>query len=231
MVAPTTPSADYPANLSFDPPETITRWRPLVQWFLAIPHFFVLYVLRMVSQVLGVVSWFIILFTGRLPEGIAGFQAMYLRYSARVSTYAGFLQEEYPPFSFTTANADPGDYAHLRVDVEPELDGRNRLTTFFRLILAIPQLIVVFLLTIAASVVTLISLFVVLFTGRWNDGMRDFVVGFLRWNLRVEAYLSLLTDQYPPFSMGGGTQGVGAPTSPGPSGAQGWSASGNVKPA
>jgi len=214
MVAPTTPSADYPANLSFDPPETIARWRPLVQWFLAIPHYVVLYVLQIVGEVLAVVSWFVILFTGRLPEGIASFQAMVLRYSARVPAYAGFLQEEYPPFSFTSADADPGDYAHLRVDLEPELEERNRLTTFFRLILAIPQIIVLSLVSIAAGVVTLISFFVVLFTGRWNDGMRNFVVGYLRWNLRVMAYMYLLTDKYPPFSLGGGTQGVGAPSAP-----------------
>ena len=43
--------------------------------------------------------------------------------------------------------------------------------------------------------------FVVLFTGRWSPGMRDFVVGVMRWNTRVSAYLLLLVDDYPPFSL------------------------------
>ena len=122
----------YPAQLVFAPPDRIANWRPLVQWLLAIPHFMVLYALRSVVEILAVISWFIIVFTGGLPDGIARVQAMFLRYQARVSLYAGFLQEEYPPFNFDTASADPGDVSRLRVDVQPELQNRNRVTVGFR---------------------------------------------------------------------------------------------------
>ena len=54
--------------------------------------------------------------TGKLPEGIVNFQAMYLRYQARTFTYAGFMREEYPPFAFTTASADPGGDRRVRVE-------------------------------------------------------------------------------------------------------------------
>src|SRR5215218_5273761 len=121
----------YPATLTYDPPEKIANWRPLVHWLLAIPHFIVLYVLRIVAEVLAIVAWFIILFTGRLPDGIANFQAMYLRYQARTFTYAGFLEEEYPPFGFEMVSPDPGDYPRIRVDVQSELENRNRLTVGF----------------------------------------------------------------------------------------------------
>jgi hypothetical protein len=47
----------------------------------------------------------------------------------------------------------------------------------------------------------LIAFFAVLFTGRWPDGLRSFLLGVMRWALRVEAYLLLLTDEYPPFSL------------------------------
>ena len=57
-------SAPYPATFTFDPPEKVANWRPLVNWLLAIPHLVVLYVLNLVSEVIAVVSWFIILFTG-----------------------------------------------------------------------------------------------------------------------------------------------------------------------
>ena len=192
----------YPATLTFDPPERIANWRPLVQWLLAIPHFMVLYALRTVVEVLAVISWFIIVFTGKLPDGIAKVQAMYLRYQARVTIYGGFLQEEYPPFNYDTSSPDPGDVLRLHVNLQPELQDRNRVTVGFRLILAIPQVIVLVALWIAAAVIFIVGFFAVLFTGRWPQGLRGFVLNVIRYQLRVEAYLALLTDRYPPFALG-----------------------------
>src|SRR5262249_36496568 len=159
------------------------------------------YVLRTVAEVLAIISWFIILFTGRLPSGIANFQAMYLRYQARVGTYGGFLREEYPPFAFSTSPSDPGDVARLRIDLQPERENRNRFTVAFRLILAIPHAVVLVALWIAAIVVFVIGFFAVLFTGKWPEGLRDFVVNVMRYQLRFETYLSLLADEYPPFAL------------------------------
>jgi len=68
-------SAPYPATFTFDPPEKVANWRPLVQWLLAIPHFVVLYALGFLSQIVGLVSWIVILFTGELPEGLANVPA------------------------------------------------------------------------------------------------------------------------------------------------------------
>jgi hypothetical protein len=196
----TTPPT-YPATFRFDPPERVANWRPLVHWLLVIPHLVVVYVLQIVAEVLAIVSWFIILFTGSLPSGIANFQVMFLRYYARMGTFFAFLREEYPPFSFTTSAADPGDDPRVRLDVTPALTDRNRLTVAFRIILVIPHAIVVALLGLAMYIVVLIAFFAVLFTGRWPVGLRDFVLGFARWALRVEAYIFLLTDEYPPFSL------------------------------
>ena len=89
----------------------------------------------------------------------------------------------------------------MRTGLTPELETRNRVTVGFRLILVIPQLIVLAVLGIAAFVVWVIAFFAVLFTGRWPEGMRTFLVGVMRWYTRVEAYLGLLTDTYPPFSL------------------------------
>ena len=191
----------YPATFTFDAPERIANWRPLVHWLLAIPHLAIVYVLGSVSDLVAVISWFAVLFTGRLPAGLANFQAMYLRYTLRTAIYFGFLREEYPPFGFATTPADPGDDRRVGVELVPQLDGRNRWTVGFRLILAIPQLIVLALLGIGLFVVGVIGFFAVLFTGRWPTGLRNFVLGVGRWWLRVEAYLVLLTDQYPPFRL------------------------------
>jgi hypothetical protein len=194
-------SAPYPATLTLDPPEKIANWRPLVNWLLAIPHFVVLYGLGILSEVVGLVSWFVILFTGALPEGLANLQVMYMRYSTRTALFAAFMKEEYPPFTFSTTSADPGDDGRVRVEITPQLTNRNRLTTAFRIILVIPHVIVLAFLFLGAAVSVLIALFAVLFTGRWPEGLRDFVVNVMRWALRVQAYFALLTDEYPPFAL------------------------------
>jgi hypothetical protein len=77
----------------------------------------------------------------------------------------------------------------------------SRLTTFFRIILIIPQYIVLYFLTIAAGVVAFIAWWAILFTGKYPKGMYDFSTGYMRWMTRVLGYLYLLTDKYPPFSM------------------------------
>jgi hypothetical protein len=192
----------YPASFGFESPERVSNWRPVVNWLLAIPHLLVAEALQSVAQVLAVISWFAILFTGKLPAGIAGFQAMYLRYTLRTSTFAGFLREEYPPFAFTTTAADPGDDPRARVDVVPQVEDRNRLTVGFRLILAIPHIIALALLAVALVVVAIIAFFAVLFTGRWPEPLRNFALGVGRWWVRFQAYLLLLTDEYPPFTLG-----------------------------
>jgi hypothetical protein len=192
---------EYPATFAFDAPERIANWRPLVHWLLAIPHLAIVYVLGAVSDVVALISWFAVLFTGRLPAGLANFQAMYLRYTLRTATYFGFLREEYPPFSFTSTSADPGDDLRVGVEFVPDLEDRNRWTVAFRLILVIPQLIVLALLGIALFFVGVIAFFAVLFTGRWPAGLRDFALGVGRWWLRVQAYVVLLTDEYPPFTL------------------------------
>jgi Domain of unknown function (DUF4389) len=195
------PMSPYPATLTFDPPEKVANWRPLVNWLLAIPHFVILYGLRIFSQVVAVISWFVILFTGELPESFANIQSMYLRYETRVFTFWAFMCEEYPPFAFALTAADSGEDPRLRVDFTPQLSDRNRLTVAFRIILVIPQLVVLFVLYIVAWVVTVISFFAVLFTGRWPEGMQALVLNIARWYLRVEAYYLLLLDEYPPFAL------------------------------
>jgi hypothetical protein len=80
------------------------------------------------------------------------------------------------------------------------VEKRSRLTTFFRLILAIPHFIVVVFYFFAAEIVVIIAWFALLFTGRYPQGMYDFVAGALRYQTRVYGYASLLSDEYPPFS-------------------------------
>ena len=182
-------------------PGKIARWRPLLHWLLAIPHFVILYVIGIVAYVVVIIAWFSGVFTGRIPDGLLKPLVMYQRYNARVSAYLLFLREEYPPFAFDGTFTDPGDYPGLRVDVAPDVDGRSRLTIFFRYFMVIPHFVVLFFVMIAAFAVIVIGWFAVIILGRWPAGLERFVVGVVRWSTRLNAYFYLLTDEYPPFSL------------------------------
>jgi hypothetical protein len=79
--------------------------------------------------------------------------------------------------------------------------GMLLLKVFFGwLYVGIPHGIMLFFYGIAVAVVTFIAFWVILFTGKFPRGMYEFAVGYSRWTWRVEAYMSLLRDEYPPFS-------------------------------
>jgi hypothetical protein len=82
-----------------DVPRELNRWLPLVKWFLAIPHYLVLFFLGIAAFVAVVVAWFAILFTGRYPRGLFDFVEGVIRWSNRVTGYALILvTDRYPPF-------------------------------------------------------------------------------------------------------------------------------------
>ena len=191
-------AVSYPVRVDLDAPFEVARWKPLLAWLMAIPHMVVLYVLQVVMSLVTFVAWFAILFTGAYPRGMFDLTAMVLRYQWRVTSYILWLRDPYPAFEFTTSAADPGtDPAELDVEYPERL---SRGLIFVKWLLAIPHFVVLAVLGLAVMVVLGISWFAVLFTGRWPQGMRDFVVGVTRWSMRATAYAYLLTDVYPPFT-------------------------------
>lgn len=78
---------------------------------------------------------------------------------------------------------------------------QDRWKTLLRLFLAIPQLIVVYILQTVFSLLSFFAWFAILFTGRYPRGLFDLSVGILRWSANVVAYVALLRDEYPPFSL------------------------------
>jgi len=83
-----------------DVKKDLNRWLPLVKWFLAIPHYIVLFFIGIAAFVCIIVAWFAILFTGRYPRGIFDFVQGVYRWGLRVTAYAFILvTDKYPPFS------------------------------------------------------------------------------------------------------------------------------------
>ena len=87
----------YPAQLGFEGGQRIARWRPLVQWLLAIPHLLIAAALGMLRNVLTLITFFTLLFTRQIPRSIFDLIAMTYRYEWRATSYALFLRENYPP--------------------------------------------------------------------------------------------------------------------------------------
>ncbi|HWB35948.1 MAG TPA: DUF4389 domain-containing protein [Rugosimonospora sp.] len=88
-------------HLDYDYPDAreLNRWLPLVKWFLAIPHYIVLFFLDIAAFVVVVITWFAILFTGRYPRSLFDFVEGVLRWHNRVLAYAFVLvTDRYPPF-------------------------------------------------------------------------------------------------------------------------------------
>ncbi|WP_033822971.1 DUF4389 domain-containing protein, partial [Kitasatospora sp. MBT63] len=83
----------------------------------------------------------------------------------------------------------------------PEPGPQSRITVFLRALLAIPQLIVVWLLSIAAFVVVVIGWFGALALGRLPDFAASYLASYVAYDTRVEGYLMLLVDRYPPFRL------------------------------
>jgi Domain of unknown function (DUF4389) len=190
---------EYPASIEVRTPDELARWRPFVQWILAIPHLIIAGALGYVAGAVAIIAWFVILFTGKLPDGIANLQMMIIRYTARAYVYAGYLHDEYPPFDFTLAANEPGG-TPVDIAFEPALADRNRLTVGLRFIWIIPAALFAFVIWIVGVFVWMIAALAVLFTGRWPTGLLDWAGKCLRVWLRLEMYGSLLTDEYPPFN-------------------------------
>jgi hypothetical protein len=150
-------------------------------------------VLGLVVAVVAVIGWFAILLTGRYPTGLRNLAVLYLSWRVRAVSYMALLRDEYPPFG-------DGDYP-IGLTLAPEPKQRDRLTVAFRLLLAIPHIIIVWCLGLAWAVSTMIAWFAILLTGSYPQPLYDFGVGVLRWNTRVEGYMLLLHDDYPPFSL------------------------------
>jgi hypothetical protein len=151
-------------------------------------------VLGSVAAVCSLIAWFAIVFGGQYPPGLKSMAIFYLRWRVRGIAYLALLRDEYPPFG------DEPYPASLVLNI-PETSTRDRVSVGFRLILALPHILAVTLLGLAWMLTTLIAWFSILFTGRYPAPLYEFGVGVLRWSTRVEAYLLLLYDEYPPFSL------------------------------
>ncbi len=196
----------YPVSVRGELTEPLSAGLWLVKWLLAIPHYFILAFLWIAFIVAWVMALFAILFTGKYPKSLFDFNVGVLRWSWRVGfySYQALATDKYPPFTLDSVDDYPAD---LEV-VYPERLSQGLVLVKWWL-LAIPHLIIagffqggfnegggglVFILAIIAAII-------LLFTGKYNKDIFDLVIGMNRWSYRVAGYVSLMTDEYPPFRL------------------------------
>lgn len=136
-----------------------------------------------------------IVFRQRYPRWWFDFAREFTRFETRIGAYFALLTDLYPSTVEEQA-------VHLDIDY-PDVEGDlNRWLPLVKWFLLIPHLVVLIFLAIGAFFVVVIAWFAILFTGRYPQGLFDYVVGVTRWALRVQAYgFLLVTDRYPPFSL------------------------------
>ena len=192
------PTGGSPVQLELDAPLQVARWRVIGNPVMAIPHVIVLYVFGICLSVVTFIAWFAILFTGRYPPGLFDFATGVVRYQWRVGSFYLFMRQPYPAFGLPSGPAEPGgDPATLSVARPDKL---SRGLIFVKWLLVIPVYLVLIVLAIGAYFALIVAFFAVLFTGKWPEGLRRYVVGVMRLGFRMNVYLYLMTDVYPGFS-------------------------------
>ena len=194
----------YPVSVRVEPAfADRNRLTTAFRLILAIPHAILVGgaeigmprggLLGAVAFFLAIVSWFTIVIAGTHIVGIRQFTSFYMRWRVRALAYLMLLEDPYPPFG-------DGPYPAAIEIVDPT-GPRDRLSVGLRILLAIPHFILLLFVLLVWCLTTIAAWFIILFTGAYPQGLHEFGVGALRWLLRVEAYMLLLVDEYPPFSL------------------------------
>ena len=183
----------YPIQLDVDYPDgPLNRLSSFFRVIFIIP---IAVLISLIGDLLFFPTLLMILFRQKYPRWWHEWNVALMNFTNRFTAYFFLLMDEYP-------STDEEQAVHLVVpypDVGTELD---RWLPLVKWILALPHYIVLAFLGIVALIVLIVAWIAILFTGRYPRGLFDFVVGVMRWSLRVQAYmLVLVTDEYPPFRL------------------------------
>jgi hypothetical protein len=192
----TNPQVDtHPIGLIVDDDLKRNRLTVFFRLLLAIPQLIWLSIWGIVVYFAVIIAWLIAIFAGRVPDGLHDFIARYLRALTHVSSYLLLLANPWPPF-----DGGPGEYpVDLRVDPAAP---QSRLTVFFRVLLAIPALLLCYVFRLVNNLIAVLGWFYSLFTGHMHRGMRDISAWMLGYELQTYSYVFLLTGRYPSLSGG-----------------------------
>ncbi|MHB8241931.1 MAG: DUF4389 domain-containing protein [Solirubrobacteraceae bacterium] len=184
----------YPVAFEADYVERRSRASAFFRLILAIPLFLWAYVYGLVACVVITISWVVVVITGRYPQSLYDFVAGFNRFQTRTLAYVALLSDPYPPFG---GSDDPSYPVRMRFD--GPLERYSRAKAFFRIILAIPIVILRYVMNILLEIGAVAAWVVIVITGKMPRGLFDLMVLANSYTARSDAYLYLLTETYPPF--------------------------------
>ena len=184
----------YPVQFDVDyPEEPLDRASTLFRMIYSIPIYVIL--IPASSGVLFLPLLLLILFRQKYPRWWFDWNLEMARFSNRVGAYSSLLRDEYP-------STDEEQAVHLNMAYPDAAGQLNRWLPLIKWFLVIPHIIVLTFLGMASFIAIILAWFAILFTGRYPRGLFNFVVGVMRWSIRVTGYaLFLVTDEYPPFRL------------------------------
>jgi hypothetical protein len=184
----------YPVTFEVDYVERRSRLTTFFRLVMAIPLLIWLYIYAFVGSIAVVIAWLTIVVTGRYPQSLYEFVAGYTRFIARFTAYVALLCDPYPSFGGSDDEAYP-----VRMHFAGPLEHYSRLKTLFRVILAIPIVILRYVMNLLLEIGAVAAWVVVVITGTMPRGLFDLMVLANSYMARSDAYLLLLTESYPPF--------------------------------
>jgi Domain of unknown function (DUF4389) len=210
MSALTAETPSYPVHFTVDYPDrALNRLTTALRLLVAIP---ILVVLESVSgghftsrggnvvtygagATLFLGPLLMIVFRRKYPRWWFDWNLELQRFGNRVLVFLALMDDHYP-------STDESQSVHLDYEYPDTHRELNRWLPLVKWLLAIPHLIVLALLWVAAILAVVAAWFAIVLTGRYPRGLFRFVEGVFRWTQRVIAYAFLLvTDRYPPFSL------------------------------
>jgi hypothetical protein len=180
----------HPVRLIVEDDLRRSRLTVFFRLILAIPHFFWITLWGIAAFIVAIVAWFATLIKGRLPEGMQDVLARYQRYTTHFTAYFYLLANPYPPF-----HGGAGSYP-VDLHVDPPAQ-QSRWTVGFRLILAVPAIILMWVFQQVLQIIAFLGWFACLVLGRMPKGMRDLGIYCLRYQEQTYCYLSFVTGRYP----------------------------------
>jgi hypothetical protein len=184
----------YPVTFEADYVEKRSRLTTFFRLILAIPLAIVLWVYGVLATIAVVIAWFAIVITARYPSGLYNFVAGFTRFATRFIGYTALLCDPYPSFWGEDDDAYP-----VRLHFAGPLDPYSRVKTLFRVILAIPIVILRYVMNLLLEVGAIAAWFVILIVGKMPRSLFDVMVLAQSYIARSDTYLFLLTETYPPF--------------------------------
>jgi hypothetical protein len=150
------------------------------------------------AQILQIIAFWAILFTGKYPKSLFDFQIGLMRWTLRLNARILNVSDGYPSFGIHGTD----EYTSLEVEYPERVSRSLMLVRFFIgwLYVYVPHIFILFFRSIFVNILVLLAWFIVLFTGKYPKEFHQWVVGQLRWTTRVGLYMNYMTDVYPAFT-------------------------------